>query len=317
MKRKVKFLALVLAVLMVFTVAVTGCKKAGPAAKKQTKIVFVAPLIANPYWDTVEAGAKAAAKDLNVNLQYEGGTTLDLNEWMKYIETAIAEKCDGICTMAENSSSIQPLVAEAKAAKIPVTLVDTDAPDSGRNAYAGTNNEAAGKTLGTELAKIVNGTATIGLITGALDQANLNQRVAGFKEGIQSSPNMKIVAFGSDNSDLQQCIQQGESMLKAHPTITAMVGTEGYGVGGIGRVVQEAKEVGKITVVGMDDVPDTLTFLKEKVASLSVVQHQYRMGYLGIQYLTEILAGKSVPSITDTGTILLTPDNVATYKPAS
>jgi ribose transport system substrate-binding protein len=321
MKRKNNFLALLIATLMISTLMFAGCSQtAKPTASKSAKIIhitFVAPLVANPYWDTVEAGAKAAGKDLNVNVQYVGSTALDMNEWMKYIETAISEKVDGICTMALNEAAIKPLIDKAKAANIPVTLVDTDAPTSGRASYAGTDNTAAGKALGEALAKLTNGKANIGLVTGALDQPNLNLRIAGFKEGIKDFPNMKIVAFGGDNSDLQQCIQQGETMLKAHPEITTLVGVEGYGVPGLGRVVTESKNVGKITVAGFDDQPDTLAFLKDGTAQISIVQRQYKMGYMGVSLLKDIIDGKKVDSIVDTGTVVLTKDNVSTYVPAS
>lgn len=286
----------------------------GFAAKKKYNFVFVSPLVANAYWDVVEAGTEDAAKDFKVNVQYVGTTSLDLNEWMKYIETAISQRVDGIATMALNEDAIKPLIDKAKANRIPVVLVDTDSPKSARISYAGTNNFEAGKMLGQALAKLTNGNAKIGLMTGALDQPNLNLRLDGFKEGIKPYPNMQIVAFDGDNSDLQLCIQKAEAMLRAHPEINALVGTEGFGVPGLGRVVKENDKVGKITVVGFDDLADTLAFIKEGTAQATVVQRQYKMGYMSIQILNDIKRGKKVKSVYDTGTVVLTKDNVSTFK---
>jgi ribose transport system substrate-binding protein len=280
-------------------------------------VTFVAPLVANPYWDVVEDGAKAAAEEFGVDLDYVGSTSLDMNQWMSYLEMAISNKSDGIVTMALNESTIKPIVDAAAAAGIPVTLVDTDAPGTKRAAYAGTDNEAAGRVLAENLIKITGGKAVIGIMTGALDQPNLNLRMKGFNEGIAAYPDMKVVVTEADNSDLALCIQKAEAMIKAHPDITVLAGMEGFGVPGLSRVVQENDLVGKVTVVGFDDLADTLQYIKTGVAQGTVVQRQYQMGYLGVKLIYDIKEGKTVDSINDTGVVFLDKDSVAAYDPRS
>ncbi|MDR1132957.1 MAG: sugar-binding protein [Synergistaceae bacterium] len=287
------------------------------AGDKQLHITFVAPLVANPYWDVVEDGAKAAAAEFNVDLDYVGSTSLDMNQWMSYLEMAISNKSDGIVTMALNESTIRPIVDRAAEAGIPITLVDTDAPGTKRAAYAGTDNEAAGKVLAENLVEITGGKAVIGIMTGALDQPNLNLRMKGFNDGIAAHPDMKVVVTEADNSDLALCIQKAEAMIKAHPDITVLAGMEGFGVPGLSRVVQENNLVGKVTVVGFDDLADTLQYIKTGVAKGTVVQRQYQMGYLGVKLICDIKDGKTVDSINDTGVVFLDKDSVESYDPRS
>lgn len=304
-----------LTIVCIVVMMVIGLLATAPAlGAKKLHFVFVTPLVANPYWDVVERGVKDAAKELGVQADYVGPTKLDLNEMLDFVETAIAQKVDGIGSMALNADAFAPVVAEAKKRGIPFVFVDTDAPKSQRDAYMGTDNVTAGKALGEAVAKFKKGKAKIGLMTGALDQPNLNQRIDGFKQAISKYPGMKIVVLESDMSDLQLCIQKAEAMLQAYPEIDTLVGVEGFGAPGLGRVVKEAGKVGKITVFGFDDLPDTVDFIKEGVVQGTVVQRQYMMGYLAIKNLYKLANGEKIPEITDTGVIVVTKENVDTYK---
>ena len=277
-------------------------------------LVFVTPLMANPYWDVVEKGWNDGAAKMGADVDYIGPTSLSLDEMIKYMETAIAQKVDGIATMALNAEAMKKPIADAKAAGIPVVLVDTDSPDSQRDAYAGTSNMAAGQSAGEFMAKITGGKATIAILTGRLDQPNLVARVDGFKAAIAKYPGMKVVDMQPDDSDLQKGIQASEAMLLANPGITAMFGSEGFGAPALGKVVKEAGKAGKIRIVGFDDLPESVDYIKGGVVDGVVVQKQYVMGYKAVDYLLKLIDGRSVPSVTDTGVIMLSKANVNTYK---
>jgi ribose transport system substrate-binding protein len=284
------------------------------AAGQKLHFVFVTPLLANPYWDVVEKGWRDAAAKAGVEVDYVGPTALNLDEMIKYMETAISQKVDGIATMALNAEAMAKPIADAKEAGIPVVLVDTDAPDSQRDAYAGTSNFAAGQAAGELMAKVTGGKATIGILTGRLDQPNLVQRVEGFRDAIKNYPDMKEVNIQPDDSDLQKAIQQTEAMLLANPDITAFFGSEGFGAPALCKVVQEAGRAGEIHIVGFDDLPESVDCIKNGVVDGVIVQKQYVMGYMAVEDLIKIHQGESVPAVTDTGVVALTKDNVDTYK---
>ena len=205
-------------------------------------------------------------------------------------------------------------IADAKAAGIPVVLIDTDAPNSERDAYAGTSNFAAGQAAGEFMAKRMDGKATIGILTGRLDQPNLVQRVDGFKDAISQYPDMKVVDMQPDDSDLQIAIQKTEAMLLANPDIDAFFGSEGFGAPALCKVVKEAGMSGDIAIVGFDDLDESIDCIREGVVDGVIVQKQYVMGYMALQDLLKLKAGEEVPAITDTGVVVASKDNVDTYK---
>lgn len=322
-ERKVShwWLSASLAATMLFLAAALGFASGTSenAAKSQSAsskphFVFVTPLMANPYWDVVEKGWKDAGAKFNAQVDYVGPTQLNVNQMVNYVESAIAEKVDGIATMALNAAAMEKPIADAKAAGIPVVLVDTDDPHSQRDAYAGTSNFNAGEMAGEYLAKLMGGNATIGILTGRLDQANLVDRVNGFKKAVSKYPNMKVVDMQPDDSNLQKGITAAEAMLLANPGINAMFGSEGFGAPALGTVVKEASKVGQIKIVGFDDLPETIAYIKDGIVSGTIVQKQYVMGYLAVEYLLRLMKHQSVPKITDTGTVVLTKANLATIK---
>ncbi|MGI9861717.1 sugar-binding protein [Moorella naiadis] len=280
---------------------------------KTYKFVLVSPFYGHPYWKMVEDGMKAANKEFGVNTSYVGPNEINIDEQIRQIELAIAQKADGIITMALNPTSFTPVINKAVEAGIPVVLIDTDAPNSKRVAYAGTDNKTAGKEAGKALVKLTNGKAKVGIITGAIDADNLNLRIDGFKEAI-SGQDIQIVDIQPSNSDLMKGVEKAKAMLQAHPDITAFFGVSATDVVAAAKAVQEGGKTGKITLVGFDDLPETIDLIKKGVVNATVVQRPYQMGYLGVKLLMDIKEGKQVPPITDTGVVIVTKENADTYN---
>jgi ribose transport system substrate-binding protein len=283
---------------------------------KQLRIAFVSPFIGHPYWVTVSDGVKKASDEIKANTSETGPIgEVNIDTQIQAIETAIASKVDGILTMALNPTAFTPVINKAVAAGIPVVLIDTDAPLSKRNVYAGTSNRDAGFAVGQALVKATGGKARIGIITGAIDADNLNQRIDGFKDAIKAQAGMKIVDLQAGNSDLLLATEKAQAMLQAHPEITAMYGTSAECAAAIGKIVQEKALVGKVTIFGFDDLDQTLDFIRKGVVFGTAVQKNYMMGYMGIKLIADIKAGKApAKQVIDTGVTIVTKANVETYK---
>ena len=281
------------------------------------KITFVSPLVASPYFVVMENGIKAAAEELGIEVECVGTSVLDMNKWMEYVDAAIANESDAIITMTLNEAALMPAIELASEKDIPFILVDTDAPDSSRISYLGTNNKEAGRALGEELIRLTGGEAKIGLMSGALDQPNLNLRVEGFREAIADSPGMEEITFEVNDSDLAKGIEKTEAMLTAYPEITALVGFETFCIPGFSRVVSERGVQDQITIVGFDDTDDTINSIKEGIADGTIVQRQYLMGYEAVKTAVAALRGEAYEEIVDTGVVFLNQDNIETFDPES
>lgn len=278
---------------------------------------FVSPLVSHEYWIDVEEGIQAGAKEQGVDVAVLGDTKVDVDAMVKYIDTAIASKVDGIITMALSPAAIGPAIDRAVDAGIPVVLVDTDAPESKRAAYVGTSNYDAGYEAGKAMIDATGGKAKIGIIRGTIGQETDNDRIKGFEDAIKDEPDMEILTTEACNSDMLTGTQKAQDMLKAYPEMTAIFGSEGTGAVAAGKVLEEQGLSGTITVIGWDDTDECLDFIRTGVVKGTIVQKPDFMGRKAVELLTRINNGEELTeTVIDSGVTFVTAENVDTYKDA-
>ncbi|KPC97214.1 Autoinducer 2-binding protein LsrB precursor [Geobacillus sp. BCO2] len=138
-------------------------------ANEAYHFVLVPEELDNDYWRLVEKGAKAAAKELGVDLEYIGPRQANIDEHLRILKKAAAAKVDGIITQGLTKADFVPVIDEIADKGIPVVTVDTDAPTSRRAAYVGTDNYYAGFIAGRALVEDTRGAVNVAIITGSFD----------------------------------------------------------------------------------------------------------------------------------------------------
>ena len=278
------------------------------------QFVLVSPLVGHPYWVEVEDGMLYGNAQFGVETQYVGPSELDINAQINMFETAIAQQADGIITMALDPDAFVPVINRAVDAGIPVVLIDSDAPDSNRNFYAGTSNYAAGYEAGRAMIEATGGNANIGIITGAIAAPNLNERIDGFRSAIANYPDMTILAVEAAYADLLRGTESAQTLLLTYPEMDAFFGASATDALAAGMVVSEQGRADEFTIVGFDDLDDTLAYIREGVIHATIVQRPFEMGRLGVELLYRIHQGDApAEAVIDTGVIVVTIDNVDSY----
>jgi ribose transport system substrate-binding protein len=148
-------------------------------AKDKYHFVLVPEELDNEYWRLVEKGAQAAAKKYGVILEYNGPKKSNLADHLKTIEMSAASKVDGIMTQGLSDEQFTPLINRIVDNGIPVITVDTDAANSKRMAYIGTDNYYAGFLAGKALIEDTHGKANVAIITGSFYKSS-NKAGKGF-----------------------------------------------------------------------------------------------------------------------------------------
>lgn len=116
-----------------------------------TFIIYTAP--GDPFWQPVIKGAQEAAKDRNVNvdIQYADSDPVKQNNLM---ETAIANKVDGVAIVNWLPGAFTDNIAKAREAGIGVVTFDTNDPDPNATvsqAYVGQDFFAAGQRIAQKM----------------------------------------------------------------------------------------------------------------------------------------------------------------------
>jgi ribose transport system substrate-binding protein len=264
--------------------------------------VLVPEEMDNDYWRLVEKGAKAAAKETGVHLEYVGPRQANIDEHIHILEKAAASKVDGIMTQGLTEKEFTPVINRIIEKNIPVVTIDTDAPTSKRTAYIGTDNYYAGFIAGKALAEDMNGKANVAIITGSLTASHQKLRVQGFKDAVKNEKGIRIIAIEESNITRIQAAEKAYSILNKHPEVNAFYGTSALDAIGIAKVIEQFHREKETYVIGFDTLPETIHYLQKGTIHATVVQEPYEMGYRAVKMMVDIIKGNDVPSVTNTET---------------
>lgn len=144
---------------------------------RQVDIHFVANLF-DPFWTLAERGCEKGAAAFNADVSFYIPPTGVVSEQKSYVEQSIIGGAEGLAISARNPAGQTEMINQW-AKQIKVICVDSDAPESDRLFYLGTDNVAAGRQAGELLAKELPEGGEVVIFVGELTQANARERAQG------------------------------------------------------------------------------------------------------------------------------------------
>lgn len=271
------------------------------------------PGAGNPFWAAVEAGAKAKAAELGVEvIVVAPPAESDVQAQITQIEDLIAQKVDGIALAPTDPNALAPVVDAAKAAGIPVVFVDTRGTNEGIT-FIGTNNEVGAALAADFMCKNLPAGSDVAILQGLVSQSTGQARAEGSKKGLEAC-GLKVVAEQTAEWDRAKGLSVTENILAGNPGIKGIFGSNDNMALGAVEALKAAAKLADVMVVGFDANPDAAASILAGEMTASVAQAPGNIGGFGIQALVDLKAGKTLEPWIDTGTVLVTKDNAADYK---
>jgi ribose transport system substrate-binding protein len=316
--------------LLVFaTAALAGCQES--YHEKEERYVLIAANINLPYWQEADAGLRDVAKEmgLGVKAEMDGPTTYDPKAEVDAFEKAVSSHPAGILVSVANPEIFQAPIAAAIASGIPVICLDSDAPDSKRVMFIGTDNFRAGQESAKRIADILKGHGDILLVT-IPGQLNLEERVRGANEALKKYPGIKIVQTIDDKGNSNNAFDAVNAVLSAKKQkVDGILCLEASGGAGAASALHRVDMTGKIAIVSFDKDPETLDWVDRGGINATVVQKPYVMAYYGVKFLDDLhhnavhefkdwrnAPASPLPAWVDTGTAIVDKTNLAAFKEA-
>jgi ABC-type sugar transport system substrate-binding protein len=255
-------------------------------------------------WDEAEDGAEV--------LYAQGKSGTDDEGVIAAIQSFVTQQVDAI-VVTPTSPNVQDDLQKAVDAGIVVILVDNDIPDwDGKTSVVATDNLAGGELAGTWLAENLPEGAKIAVLQGVLGNPSLDDRVTGMQDTLGDAA--EIVAETATDCDQTKGLDAAQDILTANPDLDAIYAACGPPLLGALEAVDSAGRTGELITVGFDASPDELAAIAAGNQSASVAQFPDKMGSMGVQAAFDALNGEDVPPLIDTGTEMVTPDNVADFQ---
>src|SRR5580700_3709896 len=166
------------------------------ASAGHTPVIAVMPKAkGDPYFVSCRIGAEEAARELGVELIWDGPTGLDAAKQNEIVESWITRGVDAIAVAVENQAGISTVLRKARRKGIHVLTWDADAEPDAREYFLNqATPEGIGNALTDEAARLLGGKGDFAIITGALSAANQNQWIAVIKKRVQEKyPGLNLV----------------------------------------------------------------------------------------------------------------------------
>jgi len=319
-QNRLKFIA----VLTMLALTFSGCgrvetpapSEGGGPAKKKLKLAFVTNN-ASSFWTIARAGTAEAEKTLgDVEVDFRIPSSGDAAEQRQILDDLLAKGVDGIAVSPKDPANQTDLLNRV-ASQTLLVCHDSDAPNSKRACYIGTDNVAAGVEAGKLIKEALPNGGKIMIFVGTLDANNAKERFAGIKQELQGSK-VEILDVRTDETDRVRAQKNVEDTLVKHPDVACLVGLWSYNGPAILNAVKSAGKVGAVKIVCFDEEDETLLGVASGAIHGTVVQQPYEFGKQAILRMAQHLRGdKSVfpaNGLQIVPTLNIKKDNVAEFS---
>jgi rhamnose transport system substrate-binding protein len=267
--------------------------------KKGLKVFIIPKNLGNNYFTTADSvksgGAIAALDTLGESGSETSGTAATPASQIPAIQAAVAKGANVLIVSATDPTALCPTLKSAMARGITVVTYDSDAPTC-RDLFI---NQASTAEIGTSevdlLAKEINDTGQIGIVSAAATATNQNAWIGYMKQQLTKYPKMKLVSTVYGNDDPPTATQVTEGLLEHYPNLKGIISPTTVGILAAAQVVATPKWKGKVIVTGLGTPDEMKTYVADGVAPGFILWNPANLGYLAA-YAAVNLASKKITS---------------------
>ncbi len=299
-----KLLALLLAVLMVFSMVACGAGE--EKGDDKFEIVVVPKDSSNPWFVRMDTGVKEYAEahpELNV---YQKGTDqIDATLQAQLVEDLIAQGVDAICVVPVDIQSIDPVLKKAKDAGIVVIAHEGSALTNVDYDIEAFSNAGYGQFIMDNLAMAMGEEGVYTTMVADLTNGSHNEwadaAVAYQKEAY---PNMTLLEAqprveSHDNGDTAYNV--AKECIKAYPELKGIMGTSSFDAPGVARAIDELGLTDKFFTTGTGMPADNAALLKSGTIKSLTLWDPAIAGQAMISLAVKVLNGETITGPVDLG----------------
>ena len=249
------------------------------AQKKNLKIGVILFDTGNPFFDDVLEGVNRKSRELggyncSVLVSRVG---FDLEAQLRAMDEMVSQGVNGIVLSPYNDPLICDKINELNAREIPVITTNTDIENSSRLAYVGCNFYRSGETAAGLMHLIAGDEVYAGIVTGSSKVLCHTDRIAGFRDRIQSHyPGIRIVNTIENSDDEFESYDRTLRLLKEHPEINGLYFAAGGVYGGCRAVLAAGRK--DITIISCDKVSTKREMVLQGVIAATICQQPLIQG---------------------------------------
>lgn len=299
------------------TAGLSAC--GGSASAENVYHIAVIIKHTDEHFKKVMAGAEACASEHpNVEIDIQSPTSATAyDEQLNMIETVLHN--DGIDAVVLAPLQSSSAAALAETADKPIIALDTDFTSDKKLSFVGTGNEAAAQSGGAvamEKAK-ANGAdkPQAVILTGAQGDETHEARLHGYRSAVEQAGGAVLEVQYCDAQPDRAAAAMDAVMQKYPQGVDALLVTsDDMALAAIKCIWDNNSAAYQKTVIcGFDGNQAAVEALDRGELTVDIAQQGYEMGYKAVEAALDVLEGKSVESVIDSGSEVITADNIDAY----
>lgn len=270
----------------------------GPAKAKKWVVGMMPKSKGNAYFIACQKGAEEAAKELDIELLWDGPTSADPGEQAKIVETWITRKVDVITVAVENAGGLSTSLKKARQAGIRVVTWDADANKDARDFFCNqATPDAIGDTMMETAARNMGGEGKFVIISGSQTATNLNLWRDRVLKRVKDFPKIQCVEVVYCDDKQNIALDLGKQMLNKYPDLKLILANCSPAVPGSAEAVKQSNRP-EVVVIGLGLPNENKKYVHEGVTKDVILWKTADLGYLAVQASKAAMEGTLKPGDT-------------------
>ncbi|MSU64993.1 MAG: autoinducer 2 ABC transporter substrate-binding protein [Opitutus sp.] len=248
----------------------------------------------NAYFVSCKTGADKAAKELGIELLFDGPTDSNAAKQNEIVENWITLGVDVLAVAAENKEGISTALRKAQKQGIKVVTYDADSMPDARSFFV---NQATPQGIAfglmDEAARLTNSEGEFAVITATLTASNQREWIKYIEVRLKEKyPKMKLVATRPCDDLKDKAQSEATALMSANPNLKLIMAICSPGVPGTAEAVKQAGKVGKVKVIGLGLPSENRRYVHDGVTDSVILWKTEDLGYLTIFAAVAVAKGE-------------------------
>jgi rhamnose transport system permease protein len=284
-------------------------------------VAMMPKAVGDPYFISARSGAEEAARELGVDLIWDGPTDLDPAKQNEVVEAWITRKVDVIAVSVENVAGISTVLRKARAAGIRVITWDADAEKDARDFFIDqATPEGIGFALADRASRLLGEHGKLAIVTASLTAANQNEWMKHIRARLAAKhAGVEVAVVRPSDGDRDRAFTETQTILKAYPEVRVIVAIAAPAVPGAAEAVQQSGR-SDVRVIGLSLPNLCKPYVRAGVVDSIVLWNTIDLGYLTVRVADAMARGELRPGAKELqagrlGTIEVRGDEVLLGQP--
>jgi rhamnose transport system permease protein len=267
-----------------------------PSNAKKLTIAMMPKSKGNAYFIACRKGAEEAAKELSIDLLWDGPTTTDPAKQNEIVDTWVTRGVDVIAVAVENRDGLSTSLRRAQEKGIKVVTWDADAAPDARSFFVNqATPQGIGYTLMDTAAGVMGGDGKFAIITGSLTAANLNEWRKHIEQRLaEKYPSIKLAETVPCDDKQNEAFEQAKLLLNKYPDLELIMAVCSPAVPGAAEAVEQSGRT-NVKVIGLGLPNDNKRYVHNGTTEAVILWNTMDLGYLTVHAAHSLATGTLKP----------------------